>query len=220
MTLKLGYKTIAHRLNALNTHLTDRSEESHSMSPPATTRRVITGHNSEGTAIFESDEVLTTTNPFTEDGTPPPEGSTIPGFTLIHKTEGYPVKVQGAPIEYHGKIIPLSDATGTVCRIVDFPPIGEADREQDRAGLMHRTQSLDFAIVMKGTIKLELDDGVEKEVKEGDVVVQRATIHSWKNYSKEPCRIAFVLIPSEQVRVEATGEVLEPTRIPALEKHS
>ena len=149
------------------------------MAAPSTTRRIVTGHNAEGKAIFESDEVLTTMNPFVEDGTPPPAGSAVPGFTVIHKAEGYPVRIQGQITELHGKKIPLSDSSGTVCRIVDFPPVGE-DNEQARKGLMHRTQSLDFGMVLKGKITLELDDGVEKEMSEGDIVVQRGTIHSWK----------------------------------------
>ena len=148
-------------------------------SPPQQTRRIVTGHDADGKAIFESDTVLTTCNPFTDDGSAPPAGSTIPGFTVIHKAEGYPAPIQGPVTEYHSKIIPLVDESGSICRIVDFPPIPE-DAVTDRAGLMHRTQSLDFAVVLKGTIKLELDDGVEKTVKEGDVVVQRGTIHSWK----------------------------------------
>jgi hypothetical protein len=131
-----------------------------------TTRRIITGHNADGKAIFDSDTTLSPVNPFTEDGSPP-EG-TIPGFTLIHRTENYPVKVQGPTQELHGKKIALSDSSGTVCRIVDFPPIGE-----DGDAYMHRTQSLDFAVILKGTIKLILDDGAEKTMNEGDVAVQR-----------------------------------------------
>ena len=149
-------------------------------STPPTTRRIVTGHNAQGRAIIESDEVLTTANPFVEDGSAPPAGSVVPGFTLIHKTEGQPVKVQGKPTEYHGVKIPLSDSSGVTCRIVDFPPVGEAEAEEARKGLMHRTVSLDFGMVLKGSITLELDDGVETEMKEGDIVVQRATIHAWK----------------------------------------
>ena len=133
-----------------------------------TTRRIITGHSSDGKATFDSDEMLSPTNPYTEDGSPPPPGGPVPGFTLIHRTEGFPAKVQGPVQDLHGKRIHLSDSTGTTCRIVDFPPI-----EEDGEGFMHRTQSLDFGIVLKGSIKLVLDDGVEKTMSEGDIVVQR-----------------------------------------------
>ena len=129
-------------------------------------RRIITGHSADGKAVFDSEVMLSPVNPTTEDGSPP-EGA-IPGFTLIHRTENYPVKVQGPIQDLHGKKIPLSDSSGTVCRIVDFPPVGE-----DAEAFMHRTQSLDFAVVLNGTIKLVLDDGAEKTMNEGDVAVQR-----------------------------------------------
>lgn len=187
------------------------------MATPPPIRRIITGHDTNGKAIFDSDTTLSMCDPFIEDGSPPAPGTTIPGFVLIHKTEGYPAKVQGPPVEYHGKIIPLSDESGAVCRIVDFPPT-HADTQVYRAGLMHRTQSLDLAVVLKGSIKLELDDRVEKTVSEGDVIVQRGTIHSWKNHGTENCRIMFVLIPSEPVKNETTGEVMGPTHVPGIDK--
>jgi hypothetical protein len=61
------------------------------MASPPTTRRIITGHNADGKAIFESDEVLTTVNPFTNDGSAPPAGSMIPGFTLVGLLTADPV---------------------------------------------------------------------------------------------------------------------------------
>jgi hypothetical protein len=138
-----------------------------SVSSGETTRRIITGHDDDGKAIFLSDEILKTANPYKEDSSPP-EG-TIPGFTLIHRAENFPTtSVNGPVTEWHGKRIPLSDAGGTVCRIVDFPPVGE-----DGDVFMHRTQSVDFGVVLKGSIKLILDDGLEKMMSEGDVVVQR-----------------------------------------------
>lgn len=138
-----------------------------SVSSDETTRRIITGHDENGKAIFLSDEILKTANPYKEDLSPP-EG-TIPGFTLIHRAEGFPTtSVNGPVTELHGKRIPLSNAGGTVCRVVDFPPIGE-----DGDAFMHRTQSVDFGVILKGSIKLILDDGLEKTMSEGDVVVQR-----------------------------------------------
>ena len=142
-----------------------------SASSHETTRRLITGHDENGKAIFLSDEVLKTTSPYSEDMSPP-EG-TIPGFTLIHRAEGFPTtSVNGPVTEWHGKRIPLSNTGSTVCRVVDFPPIGE-----DGDAFMHRTQSVDFGVVLKGSIKLILDDGLEKTMSEGDVVVQRLAYH-------------------------------------------
>jgi mannose-6-phosphate isomerase-like protein (cupin superfamily) len=74
---------------------------------------------------------------------------------------------------------------GVVCRISEFSP-GVAPR-------VHRTASIDYAIVLSGEIDMEMDDEVV-HLKAGDVLVQRGTIHNWVNRGSEPCRIAFVLI--------------------------
>ena len=70
---------------------------------------------------------------------------------------------------------------------------------------MHRTDSVDYAVVISGEIDMELDDSVV-HLKAGNVLVQRGTIHNWVNRSKEPCVIAFVLIDAKPV--EAGGKVL------------
>jgi quercetin dioxygenase-like cupin family protein len=205
------------------------------MSLPAI-RRVITGHDANGKAIIESDNNLTPINPIT--GAPFSSDSGSDGlapfaFTVAYRTSGFPASNSEPPIEYHGKKIDLEHKTGSTCRIVDFPPLED---EKVPEGFMHRTQSMDFAVVMKGRIVLVLDDSIETEVKEGDVVIQRyrilvhshgriahglilghrGTIHAWKNLSKENCRMLFVLIPAEKVKVESTGEYLEKTPTPQL----
>jgi len=105
---------------------------------------------------------------------------------------------------------------GTVFRIVDFPPITSDIEKGDvnlmmkvvgehapakglppRHPMMHRTRSLDYAIIMSGEIDLLLDDR-EVHVKAGDVVVQQATNHGWVNRGKEVCRIAFILMDSQE----------------------
>jgi quercetin dioxygenase-like cupin family protein len=86
---------------------------------------------------------------------------------------------------------------GTVFRVIEFGP-GVSPRN-------HRTDSIDFAVVMKGEIDMELDDSVV-HVKAGDVLVQRGTIHNWVNKGAEPCRIAFVLVDAKPV--VAGGETL------------
>ena len=63
--------------------------------------------------------------------------------------------------------------------------------------MMHRTRSLDYAIIMSGEIDMLLDDSVV-HLKAGDVVVQQATNHAWVNRGKEPCRVAFILIDSRE----------------------
>lgn len=140
-------------------------------SPPAV-HRIVTGHNSEGKAIIESDTKLTPLNPFTN--APLTSDSSEPfAFAVVHRTSGFPASNTEPPVDYHGKKISLEDKVGTTCRIVDFPPIKLGEGGKLPEGFMHRTQSLDFGVVLKGRIMLELDDGVETEVEEGAVVVQR-----------------------------------------------
>ena len=76
---------------------------------------------------------------------------------------------------------------GSVFRVVEFGP-GVAPRN-------HRTDSIDYAVVMSGEIDMEMDDTVV-HLKAGDVLVQRGTIHNWVNNGTEPCVIAFSLIAS------------------------
>jgi hypothetical protein len=105
---------------------------------------------------------------------------------------------------------------GSYLLVVDFPPVGpEVDKlpmdtmmkavgaDVPKRGappsnpLMHRTRSVDYAIVMSGEIDMMLDTGTV-HVKAGDVIVQQATNHAWLNHGKEPCRIAFVLTDSQE----------------------
>ena len=130
------------------------------------------GHNAQGRSIIESDQVLTPANPVDPEGKPPT--GIIPGFTNLFRTDGVPAKVQGPWSEVHGKKIGLVAPDGVYSRIVDFPPTGDAD---DKVNIMHRTQSVDFGVVLKGSIQLVLEDGVETTVGEGEVVVQRGTNH-------------------------------------------
>lgn len=106
--------------------------------------------------------------------------------------------------------------SGTVFRVVEFAPESAGGHPTDpnfmmkmvgtdapakglppRHPLMHRTRTLDYAIVLSGEIDMLLDEG-EVHVKAGDVVVQQATNHAWVNRGQEPCRIAFVLIDSQE----------------------
>ncbi|KAI6807334.1 hypothetical protein KC332_g13567 [Hortaea werneckii] len=80
----------------------------------------------------------------------------------------------------------LVSGGGTVLRYVDFAPGYEC--------MMHRTQSVDYGIVLEGTIVSVLDSGEEQEMKRGDVMVQRATMHAWRNPSTtEWARMIFCL---------------------------
>lgn len=99
----------------------------------------------------------------------------------------------------------LVNPNGTVCRTVDFSPgyVNYDERGHDCYDgltrhryecLMHRTQSLDFGIILEGTIEMVLDSGETQLMHRGDVAVQRATMHAWRNASKtEWARMIFVL---------------------------
>ncbi|KPI34360.1 uncharacterized protein AB675_4904 [Cyphellophora attinorum] len=114
--------------------------------------------------------------------------------------------------EWYKKPIGITDPNGVICRTIVFPPQGPVP---DELNCMHRTQSIDFGIVIEGQIELLLDSGVKTTVQKGGVVVQRGTNHQWINTSKEQCVMAFVLIPSkDKVKIEKTGEVLGPTEFP------
>ncbi len=105
---------------------------------------------------------------------------------------------------------------GSVFRIVDFPPtskevealppdyqhkiIGDHAPKRGRPPrhpMMHRTRTIDYAIVMSGEIDMLLDEG-EVHLKAGDVVVQQATNHAWVNRGKDICRVAFVLMDAQE----------------------
>ncbi len=83
-------------------------------------------------------------------------------------------------------------------RVVSFGP-GVTPRN-------HRTNSIDYAVVIAGEIDMELDDGQSVHLKAGDVLVQRGTIHNWVNKGTAPCVIAFVLVAAKPVT--AGGKVL------------
>ncbi|KAK2858534.1 hypothetical protein FQN49_004637 [Arthroderma sp. PD_2] len=172
------------------------------MSLLPTVRRIVTGHNEKGEAIFDSDTQLAPYNPATPTPDPAKQGET--GFTSVFRTSGAPADCNKPWIDIHNQTVELADKAGTTLRIVDFAP--------GIPGLMHRTVSLDFAIVLNGEIELELDNGVTKMVKQHDIVVQRGTIHSWNNKSSENVRMLFALLPSDPVK--SGDKELESTPLP------
>jgi quercetin dioxygenase-like cupin family protein len=149
---------------------------------------VVTGHDDNGKAIVVADST-SVNQPNRRPGT---EAS------VIWTTEGFPVDNDGYEDTSQSQEA-TTHANGSVFRIVSFGP-GNTPR-------MHRTDSIDYAVVMSGEIDMELDDGNLTHLKAGDVVVQRGTIHNWQNTGTEPCVIAFVLVDAKPV--EVGGRVLQ-----------
>jgi mannose-6-phosphate isomerase-like protein (cupin superfamily) len=135
---------------------------------------------------------------------------------VIWVTDGSPADISGSADRGAVEIGIQPPRSGSVFRIVEFPPETEEMRKLDphtmhaslgdsapKRGLpprhpaMHRTRTVDYAIVMAGEIDMLLDDS-EIHLKVGDVLVQQGTNHAWVNRGTEPCRIAFVLIDSKE----------------------
>ena len=91
----------------------------------------------------------------------------------------------------HQSCVAFTGQDGTIFRIVCYEP-GVAPRN-------HRTETIDYAVVMSGEIDMRLDDGAVVHLRAGDTLVQQATLHDWVNNGKEACVIAFVLVPANPV---------------------
>ncbi|WP_342130900.1 cupin domain-containing protein [Hydrogenophaga sp. OTU3427] len=173
--------------------------------------RVVTGHDADGRAIVTSNGPLPSVI----------EIAAIPG-TIFHEvwsTDATPAPVNNGPDPTVGPIVLPPPRHGTRMRIVDIPPdtadylahgaarmhdafaqIGDAQASTVRADsphpLMHRTESVDYGIVIEGEMTLVLDEG-EVLLKAGSVVVQRGTNHAWANRSGQLCRMLFVLVDGQ-----------------------
>ncbi|MDB5871692.1 MAG: Cupin 2 conserved barrel domain protein [Ramlibacter sp.] len=170
--------------------------------------RVVTGHDVHGKAIVSSDGPLPTVV----------ELAAIPGtvFHEVWSTAGSPAPIDNGPDPTLGALALAPGKQGTRFRFVDVPPdtadflahgarkVGEAFAQTGDAAastvkadsphpLMHRTQSVDYGVVIEGEVTLVLDDS-EVQLAAGSVVVQRGTNHAWANRSGRPCRMLFVLV--------------------------
>jgi hypothetical protein len=170
---------------------------------PRPIRRVVTGHTPDGRATILQDGPAPQVSP----GAAPGAGSTV-----LWVTDRAPASNAGdADMAPGGETIPIAPRArgGTVFRIVDFMP-GVASRFTESSGVQqtadrsarhagfHKTDTVDYAIVLEGEIWAVLDDA-ETLLRAGDVLIQRGTFHAWDNRSTAVCRIAFVLIDAEPV---------------------
>jgi quercetin dioxygenase-like cupin family protein len=149
-------------------------------------RRVVTGHDERGVSVFAADG-------------PVPVVRTAPDGALFYEvwsTDSMPVPIPAAEPDPTLTALTVPPVRGgTKIRINEFP-----------AGVVspvHRTQSVDYGIMLDGEVVLVLDDS-ETVLRAGDVVVQRGTSHRWENRSAETARMAFILVDGE-----FTGELLD-----------
>lgn len=175
-------------------------------------RRIVTGHNAAGKAVIVSDAPPPTTMEF----------KAIPGtvFYEIWNTNASPAPIDNCddptlrPVQLH------PTPQGSIIRFVDIPPdavqenISGADiaagfrqinassaathTDDSPHKLMHRTETIDYGILISGELWLIVDEG-ETKLNVGDVVIQRGTNHAWANRSNEVARMAFILLDGKFV---------------------
>jgi len=146
---------------------------------PAVTapRRVVTGHDQRGRSVVVADG-------------PAPTRHEVPGATFheLWNTTAAPAPITPReprePTERPVVVPP--DPNGTIVRIVDLAPRSRSP--------MHRTETIDYGLVLEGEVTLVLDDGSETLLRAGDVVIQRGTDHAWVNPTDEGARMLFVLV--------------------------
>ncbi|KAK1833044.1 hypothetical protein QBC39DRAFT_425105 [Podospora conica] len=155
--------------------------------------RFVTTHDDQGKAII--DATVPPSLPFYQLA----GGENSVSFAQCYVTSGFPTSLDAnrdvAVYQDYLKSPPgLTVSDGTVLRYVDIPPA--------HVSPMHRTVSLDYGIVLEGEVELILDSGETRLMKRGDVCVQRATMHAWRNTSEtEWARMLYMLQPVKALEV-------------------
>ena len=178
-------------------------------SPLPPIRRIVTGDDAQGRSSITEDAPASAVRTVAER----------PGYRSVNvwRTEEAPVKINSADTAANHQGI-LPPRNGTILRIIDFPPesADPAERQRriqatfngmfkdathdKRAGAhpgMHRTETVDYAILLEGEIWAVMDAG-ETLMRAGDVLIQRGTNHAWANRSQKTARIAFVLMDGQR----------------------
>jgi hypothetical protein len=173
-------------------------------------RRIVTGHDADGRAIIQEDRPVPRVQRI--------GGEHGPLFFEVWNTRESPARIDSASGEPPEDGIQLAPPrNGTRIRVLDIPPdddrlealtpeqikahfaeVAAADASShsgagSRHAFMHRTETVDYGIMLEGELTLIMDEG-ETVIRAGDIVIQRGTNHGWANRSGKPCRIAFVLI--------------------------
>lgn len=176
-------------------------------------RRVVTGHDADGKAVFVSDEKVPPVRPtllpgsefhrlwggdgtprFPDDGSMPEHASYFPpvggfrfGFFTLPPDEG-----RGVPADL--------DVAAALTELEQLLPGLAQHMEPDEPG-MHTTATIDFEVVLSGDVTLELDDGATVQLRAGDTVVQNGTRHRWSNPGTEPAVLAVFISGAHHDRV-------------------
>jgi mannose-6-phosphate isomerase-like protein (cupin superfamily) len=172
---------------------------------PPQIHRVVTGIDKSGKAVALFDSNV----PLLSMRSPNPAGD-------MWVTEAYPADFNWSEDRAQTKVGLHPPPNGTIFRIVDFvPTTDKIDQlpidtmmrvagdnapkrgEPPKHSMMHRTRTVDYAIIMSGEIDMMMDSSTV-HLKAGDVVVQQATNHAWINRSNAPCRVAFILMDSQE----------------------
>lgn len=165
-------------------------------------RRLVTGHNAIGRSVIVIDEPSPHTLVLSD--------APACGLTNLWITDANPADSNGDSAAR--KVTLLPPERGSVFRVIEFPPdkemVGKVDRkavfaamsapdtmdsDASRHPLMHKTATIDYAIVISGEVYAVMDEG-EALLRSGDCLVQRGTNHAWSNRGDQPCLVAFVLI--------------------------
>ena len=152
-------------------------------------RRIVTGHDDNGKAIVASDERMAGVSG---------RGRDYISRCEIWSTDRMPVdnSEAAAAAQRAGFVVRhnyVGSGQGSVIRITEFAP--------GAPKFMHRTETVDYAILLSGECDLELDDGKTVHMTQGDIVVQRGTMHAWVNNGSQPCTFAFILIDADPVEI-------------------
>ncbi|KAH7175700.1 hypothetical protein EDB81DRAFT_874532 [Dactylonectria macrodidyma] len=147
-------------------------------------RLVRTAHTEDGTSIFASDARLTPFMPF---------GPQAGAFTIFDIRQSVPVNNMD-PIPAFSNTLPRCPPQGAICCLTRIQP--------GAGSPMHRTESIDYCVVISGEIVLVLDGGDEKTIRAGEFIVQQGVNHKWLNRTDMPCQILFVMLAADKIVLE------------------
>jgi hypothetical protein len=146
---------------------------------PFKVRRIVTSHDARGKAIVGSDEWL--------EARPGIMDKNVSNAFLWSSTT-MPCNPEFDP--RGGKVELQPGQNGTIFRVLELPPGCPPH--------MHKTETVDYVIMLEGECDIILDDGAEVHMNQGDMMVQNATYHGWTNRSSKPCKIVFVLMDAKK----------------------